>query len=279
MQANFNNKFKSSFNYNGFFQFENVFLKSDLKNLELNIYNFANQFSHKINSKIFKKKINNFSTFNQFCIELESYNKDYFFNFATLVANVFQFQNIIYNKKLMNYASIILNENVNNLLVQKPTLLIKIPKNKRILYHWHNAKNSYPKRNKCLNLWFPILIDKSFKNGSMNIAEKSHVKEYPFLEFKGFSKDNKNALSQYLVPKEYFKDLKIKKIKAEVGSCLTMHPNLLHTSKTNLSNKCSFVVIFKIWSIGNDLTLSSNIQQKYFMNDNGAGPDVQKSKN
>tara|TARA_B100000767_G_C19769557_1_gene539265 strand:- start:622 stop:1461 length:840 start_codon:yes stop_codon:yes gene_type:complete len=279
MQANYNNKFKSSFNYNGFFQFENVFLKSDLKNLELNIYNFANQFSHKINSKIFKKKINNFSTFNQFCIDLESYNKDYFFNFTTLVANVFQFQNIIYNKKLMNYASIILNENVNNLLVQKPTLLINIPKNKRILYHWHNAKNSYPKRNKCLNLWFPILIDKSFKNGSMNIAEKSHVNEYPFLEFKGFSKDNKNALSQYLVPKEYFKDLKIKKIKAEVGSCLTMHPNLLHTSTTNLSNKCSYVVIFKIWSIGNDLTLSSNIQQKYFMNDNGAGPDVQKSKN
>ena len=54
-----------------------MFLKSDLKNLELNIYNFANQFSHKINSKIFKKKINNFSTFNQFCIDLESYNKDY----------------------------------------------------------------------------------------------------------------------------------------------------------------------------------------------------------
>ena len=58
-----------------------------------------------------------------------------------------------------------------------------------------------------------------------------------------------------------------------------MHHNLLHSSTTNFTNHCSFVVIFKIWSISDDLTLSNNIQQKYFMNDNGSGPDVRKAKN
>ena len=172
-----------------------------------------------------------------------------------------------------------MNENKHHLLIQKPTLLINIPKNKRILYHWHNAKNSYPKRNKCLNLWFPIIKDKTLKNGSMEIAEKSHFKDYPFLEFKGYSKDKKNALNQYLVPNNIVKGFKIKKIEAKIGSCLAMHHNLLHSSTTNFTNHCSFVVIFKIWSISDDLTLSNNIQQKYFMNDNGSGPDVRKAKN
>ena len=75
------------------------------------------------------------------------------------------------------------------------------------------------------------------------------------------------------------KDFKIEKVIAKLGSCLAMHPNLLHSSSRNLTKNCSFVIIFKIWSIKDDLTLSSNIHQKYFMNDNCSGPDVQKAKN
>lgn len=274
-----NNKFKNIFNNYGFYHFENIFRKDDLDNVEKNIYQFANLFSKKIDSKFFKPKIIDFNDFNKFCINLEKYNKDYFFNFTSLASNIYQIHNLMNNNKLLDYASKLLNEDKNHLLIQKPTLLINIPKNKRILYHWHNAKNSYPKRNKCLNIWFPIIKNKTLKNGSMDVAEKSHFKDYPFLEFRGYSKDKKNALNQYLVPNDLVKDFKIKKIEAEVGSCLAMHHNLLHSSTTNFTNFCSFVVIFKIWSISDDLTLSNNIQQKYFMNDNGAGSDVRKAKN
>ena len=69
------------------------------------------------------------------------------------------------------------------------------------------------------------------------------------------------------------------KIVSKLGSCLVMNPNLLHISTTNLTKKCLFVIIFKIWSIKDDLTLSINIQQKYFMNDICSGTDVQKAKN
>ena len=278
MKSNY--KYKDEFLKDGFFQVNNLFKKSDLKNVESNLYDFASLFAKKINSNLFKnKKISNFTQFNQFCINLENYNKDYFFNFTTLASNSFEISNIILNERLKKIASIVLNENQNNLLIQQPTLLINIPKNNIILYHWHNAKNSYPKRNKYLNIWFPIIRDKVLNNGTIELAEKSHNQEYPFLEFKGYSENKANALSQYLVPKNYLKNFKIKKIIAKTGSCLAMHPNLLHSSTSNLTKKCSFVIIFKIWSIRDDLTLSSNIQQKYFMNDTCSGADVQKAKN
>lgn len=278
MQSNY--KYKNQFFKNGFFQINNVFSKSDLKNLEKNLYDLANQFAKKISYNFFQNQnINNFNKFNKFCINLEKYNKDYFFNFATLASNIFEMKKIILNNRLKDVASQVLDEKPNNLLFQHPTLLINVPNNKRILYHWHNAKNSYPKRNKYLNLWFPILKDKVANNGTMEIANKSHNNDYPFLEYKGFSEDKKNALSQYLVPKDYLKDFKIEKVIAKLGTCLAMHPNLLHSSSRNLTKNCSFVIIFKIWSIKDDLTLSSNIQQKYFMNDNCSGPDVQKAKN
>ena len=81
------------------------------------------------------------------------------------------------------------------------------------------------------------------------------------------------------MPEDYLRGFKTEKIISKLGSCLAMHPNLLHTSTRNLTKNCSFVIIFKIWSIKDDLTLSSNIQQKYFMNDSCSGADVQKAKN
>ena len=278
MQSNYN--YKDQFFKNGSFQINDLFSKTDLKNLEINLYDLATQFAKKINNKIFKNKnINNFNKFNKFCINLEKYNKDYFFNFATLASSIFELKKISLNNRLRHIASQVLDEKSNNLLFQHPTLLINLPNNKRILYHWHNAKNSYPKRNKYLNLWFPIIKDKKANNGTMEIANKSHKSDYPFLEFQGFSDNKKNALSQYLVPEDYLRGFKTEKIISKLGSCLAMHPNLLHTSTRNLTKNCSFVIIFKIWSIKDDLTLSSNIQQKYFMNDSCSGADVQKAKN
>ena len=40
----------------------------------------------------------------------------------------------------------ILNVKKNELLSSKPSFLVNLSKNRRIMYHWHNAKNYYPKR-------------------------------------------------------------------------------------------------------------------------------------
>ena len=68
MKSNY--KYKDEFLKDGFFQVNNLFKKSDLKNVESNLYDFASLFAKKINSNLFKnKKISNFTQFNQFCIK------------------------------------------------------------------------------------------------------------------------------------------------------------------------------------------------------------------
>ena len=106
MKANTN--FKDIFNRDGYCHFENLFSKDDLENVEKNIYQFANLFSKKIDSKLFKPKIIDFKDFNKFCINLERYNKDYFFNFTSLASNIYQIHNLINNNQLLDYASKIL---------------------------------------------------------------------------------------------------------------------------------------------------------------------------
>ena len=68
MQSNYN--YKDQFFKNGSFQINDLFSKTDLKNLEINLYDLATQFAKKINNKIFKNKnINDFNKFNKFCIK------------------------------------------------------------------------------------------------------------------------------------------------------------------------------------------------------------------
>ena len=107
------------------------------------------------------------------------------------------------------------------------------------------------------------------------VAEESHHKEdYPYKEFNDTKRYGKNALTQMLVSDEYINNFKKQILKCEIGSGCGMHRNLLHSSTLNKSNKCSYVLIFKIWSISKDLTLSSNIQQKNKIKDDGSGKDV-----
>ena len=58
------------------------------------------------------------------------------------------------------------------------------------------------------------------------------------------------------------------------GDFLAMHPNLLHSSCYNSSKFCSYVIVWKVWYIGKDWTLSSNLSQKYFSNDTAALQDL-----
>ena len=128
-------------------------------------------------------------------------------------------------------------------------------------------------RKKCINFWMPILKDKKKNNGTLEICEKSHEENhYPFLEYK--NKFSSNNLTQNQIPDELFSKFKKKRINLKVGSLLGMHNSLVHRSTLNNSNECSFVCVFKVWSISKDWTVSSKLDQKYFTGDNGAGKDI-----
>ena len=129
------------------------------------------------------------------------------------------------------------------------------------------------KENKCINFWMPVLKNKKTNNGTLEICEKSHeISDYPFLEYK--TKFSSNNLTQNQIPNELFSRFKKKKIPLKIGSLMGMHNNIVHRSTINNTSECSFVCVFKVWSISKDWTISSNLDQKYFTGDNGAGVDI-----
>ena len=183
--------------------------------------------------------------------------------------------NFVCKKKLTKITSKILMKKFNLLTSYPPAFLVNLPKNRRVLYHWHTAKNAYPKRASYINFWVPLFVNKKKDNGSLKIAEKSHFNDdYPYKEFKDKKRYGKNALTQLLVSDKYIKKFKNITLKCKTGSLYGMHKNILHSSTLNNSKNCSYVLIFKIWSIAKDLTLSSNIQQKNNIKDDGFGKDI-----
>ena len=164
---------------------------------------------------------------------------------------------------------------VTELLCGEISFLVNTPSSKRLIYSWHNAKNYYPKRHLYINYWVPIIVNKRKNNGTLLIAKKSHLDDYPFLEFSGpTDQSNKGALTQNLIPKQIVDKFEIIPLELGVGSAGAMLPRLIHSGTFNETQECSYVLVFKIWANHKDWTLSDNLSIKYFSGDNGAGPDV-----
>ena len=194
----------------------------------------------------------------------ESNDKEAIYQLQKLYSSSNELRNIISTKILMDEFRKLLKLNKNHpLLIDGPGIFINRPKTKRLLYKWHSESHYYPKRRNFLNIWFPIFFNKNEKNGTMFIKKKSHLlNELPFNEYQGYDKSSenkKNNLTQYEVPENFVKHLKTFKSNLNVGDLLVFHRKSIHTSTPNLSKKYSFAVVFRVWDISKDLTISGNL--------------------
>ena len=150
------------------------------------------------------------------------------------------------------------------ILVDGPGIFINRPKTKRLLYKWHSESHYYPKRRNFLNIWFPIFTDRSEKNGTMYIKEKSHlISDLPFNEYQGFDKKTegaKNHFIQYEIPENFVKKLKTYKSNVKLGDMLIFNRKSVHTSTENYSKDYAFAAVFRVWDMSNDLTLSGDLR-------------------
>lgn len=194
----------------------------------------------------------------------EKNDKEALYQLQKLYSSSIELRNIIGTKFLVKEFKKLLGLKENQpLLINGPGIFINRPKTKRLLYKWHSESHYYPKRRNFLNIWFPIFFNKSEKNGTMFIKEKSHLlNDLPFNEYQGFDKSSenkKNHFIQYEVPENFIKNLKTFKSNLNVGDILVFHRKSIHTSTPNLSKKYSFAVVFRVWDISKDLTMSGDL--------------------
>jgi len=194
----------------------------------------------------------------------EKNDKEALYQLQKLYSSSIELRNIIGTKFLIKEFKKLLELKENQpLLINGPGIFINRPKTKRLLYKWHSESHYYPKRRNFLNIWFPIFFNKSEKNGTMFIKEKSHLlNDLPFNEYQGFDKSSenkKNHFIQYEVPENFVKNLKTFKSNLNVGDLLVFHRKSIHTSTPNLSKKYSFAVTFRVWDISKDLTMSGDL--------------------
>ena len=194
----------------------------------------------------------------------EKNDKEALYQLQKLYSSSIELRNIIGTKFLIKEFKKLLELKENQpLLIDGPGVFINRPKTKRLLYKWHSESHYYPKRRNFLNIWFPIFFNKSEKNGTMFIKEKSHLlNDLPFNEYQGFDKSSenkKNHFIQYEVPENFVKNLKTFKSNLNVGDLLVFHRKSIHTSTPNLSKKYSFAIVFRVWDISKDLTMSGDL--------------------
>ena len=143
--------------------------------------------------------------------------------------------------------------------------LINTPSQKRLQYSWHTAFQGYPKRSCFINFWLPLMRGKTPENGTLQIANCSHKFLFPAIEGKHIARDGaKSSLTQFRVPDQFVDRFEIESVVADPGDVAIMHPLLLHSSSDNLSNKPSYVFIFKIWSDISDFSLSSKLDNRMY---------------
>lgn len=162
----------------------------------------------------------------------------------------------------VSLCSQLLNSDESRILVDGPSIFINKPSSERLLYKWHSEAHYYPKRRRFLNLWIPLFNEKTKENGTMSFKSGSHVRDFPFSEYKGFNKDSENKpfhWVQYEIPDYFLNSFKETYCETQPGDLVIFDRNLVHKSNLNRSDKYSVAMVARIWDPSDDLTISGTI--------------------
>lgn len=209
---------------------------------------------------------------------LEKSNRNAFNQVIAMQREMYLNTMTLFNKKdLINISSELLKCSELRLKIHQDGCLVNFPKNITRLYRYHAEQHYYPYRRNFLNVWFPLVSNKTTKNGTMSIRPKGHLRDYSqFSEFSGFSsvlsnKDGSLSESQNFyqldIPDIDMKNLEVLPMEINVGDLVFFDQNMPHTSTVNNSSQPSFAYILRIYDFTNDRTLSNNNGVKRYTSD------------
>ena len=218
---------KKKFNRDGFIVLKNEIPKNLLYKIRKDWNKaFISKTSVNMNDGIKKLNKKNKSQLHQMCLDLPKSN-----NFLKVSDIVSKRYAQLYNKKTIFCLDI--------------SLLPRIPKDKRLIYNFHQENHYYPNNKNVLTVYFPIFFNANKKNGSMSALSGSH-KIGKIKKIKAIGK--KNGFTSFLpinienIKKKYDEII----FEAKVGDVVYFHQNLLHKSNFNFTNNCRIIGQFRL---------------------------------
>lgn len=215
--------------------------------------------------KLMTKHYTEYTTYDDICEiynMMEENDKEALYQVHSMITESFFVRKFANHEGLVDLAAALIDLEKDAALVNGMGVFVNKPGTNRLLYKWHTAEHGYPKRRKCLSVWLPLFIPKTEKNGVMWMAEGSHRRQFPFVEYTGYRSSDKgkaNQLTQREIPAYLIENYKKVPAVAKPGDVVLFHHSLVHTSSVNNSNEISFAGVIKVWEAGRDYTLSGNI--------------------
>ncbi len=166
--------------------------------------------------------------------------------------------NLLACKPLIDLGSRLLDCPPSLLKIHMDGILINLPKNEKRLYTWHCESHYYPFRLSFLNLWTPVLTEKTLENGVMHLKRGAHVKHYDFNQYVGYSTvdHKKESFVQYDVIEDELKEFESVATTVTPNTLVAFHHNMPHRSNINHASSASFAMVVRIYDYRKDLTLS-----------------------
>lgn len=203
----------------------------------------------------------NFEKFSILYEMMEKNDKEALYQFAKFTSFSLEAKKL-FDDRFVNLCASLLGSNKNRLLIEGPGLIANRPNTQRLLYKWHSEAHYYPKRRRFLNIWLPLFDSKTKFNGTMSFKEKSHKRDFPFSDYRGYNKDTQNEsnyFTQYEIPFNLLEHYEEHWCEVSPRDMIIFHRNLVHRSNPNNSNNYSFAVVARMWDPTDDLTLSGSL--------------------
>ena len=260
---------KKNFEELGYIILKNFFNKKEIDDLSNKLWLISYYYFYKIKSyrrflnRLNSNKIDHLNKFSKFYDYFEKDEKKTLHSLQKIIEQNTEIKNFFFDKRLKKIYSSLLNIDYDlPVFLHGPNIFVNKPKTKRLLYKWHSEANFYPKRRGFLNIWFPLFNNKTKKNGTMKIKEKSHKNfDYPINEYIGYDKKSLNSQNNFWqkeIPEKFLRKYNTKIIDSKIGDLIIFHRNLVHSSTLNNSKEFSFALTGRIWEFSKDYSLSSN---------------------
>tara|TARA_B100001250_G_C19643460_1_gene719315 strand:- start:75 stop:833 length:759 start_codon:yes stop_codon:yes gene_type:complete len=191
----------------------------------------------------FKKFVKNSVDFDSAVINLNKNNKELLYKLHTESE-----KHISFNALLPTLQNIINDIEKNDKpihTITPGTYFLSIPRDKRLVYNFHQESNYMKDFNNIYNIHYPLFRKSTKNNGTMSILAGSHRLGTMNFEKQRSSKNSYTDLIPENIDliKKKFKELHVE---LEVGDCFIFNKDLIHKSNYNNSDLCRPVGIFRL---------------------------------